>query len=60
VTDEPVPTAMEMALRQAMERSKPQPVVDDAEVKEKSTDSDPELDQILTRTLEHKVKTASE
>jgi hypothetical protein len=60
VTDEPVPTALEMALRQAMERSKPQPVVDDAEVKEKSTDSDPELDQILTRTLEHKVKTASE
>ena len=60
VTEEPVPTAMEMALRQAMERSKPQPVGDDAEVKEKSTDSDPELDLILTRTLEHKVKTASE
>ena len=60
VTEEPVPTAMEMALRQAMERSKTQPVEDDAEVKEKSTDSDPELDQILTRTLEHKVKTASE
>jgi len=58
--DEPVPTAMELALRQAMERSKPGPVEDDAETKDKPTEPDPELDQILTRTLEHKVKTASE
>ena len=58
--EEPVPTAMELALRQAMNRSKTQPIEDDASTKNKSTDSDPELDQILNRTLEHKVKTASE
>jgi small subunit ribosomal protein S1 len=58
--DEPVPTAMELALRQAMERSKTEPVVDKVETKDKPADPDPELDQILSRTLDQKVKTASE
>lgn len=57
--DEPVPTAMELALRQAMERSKTEPEVDKVEAKVKTSEKDPELDQILSRTLEHKVKTAS-
>jgi ribosomal protein S1 len=59
-TEEPVQTAMEIALREAMERSKSQVVEDEAEQKSKSGSSDPELDSILSRTLEHKVKTASE
>jgi hypothetical protein len=59
-TEEPVQTAMEIALREAMERSKSQVVEDEAEHKSKSGVSDPELDSILSRTLEHKVKTASE
>lgn len=58
--DEPVPTAMELALRQAMERSKTEPEVNNVEAKDKPSESNPELDQILSRTLEHKVKTASE
>jgi len=59
-TEEPVQTAMEIALRDAMERSKSQVVEDEAEQKSKSGSTDPELDSILSRTLEHKVKTASE
>ena len=59
-TEEPVQTAMEIALREAMERSKSQVVEDEAQQKSKSGGTDPELDSILSRTLEHKVKTASE
>ena len=58
--EEPDQTAMELALREAMERSKSQVIEDEAEAKDKSSSSDPELDSILSRTLEHKVKTASE
>jgi hypothetical protein len=57
--EEAIPTAMELALREAMEKNQS----DDegqVETKSKSPAADPELDQILSRTLEHKVKTASE
>lgn len=58
--EEEIPTAMELALREAM--GKTQSDVDESELerKTKSPGVDPELDQILSRTLEHKVKTASE
>jgi predicted RNA-binding protein with RPS1 domain len=58
--EEAIPTAMELALREAMEKT--QTDVDEGEIdtKSKSPSTDPELDQILSRTLEHKVKTASE
>jgi ribosomal protein S1 len=58
--EEAIPTAMELALREAMERTQSEAVEDEVQTKSKSTSSDPELDQILSRTLEHKVKTASE
>jgi small subunit ribosomal protein S1 len=56
VKDEPVPTAMEMALREAMERSKgKQPVQPSVSGKRKGTSD--ELEKILSRTLRQKVKT---
>ena len=58
--EEAIPTAMEMALREAMEKTQSGVVEDEVQTKSKSTNADPELDQILSRTLEHKVKTASE
>jgi ribosomal protein S1 len=58
--EEAIPTAMEMALREAMEKTQSGVVEDEVPTKSKSTNHDPELDQILSRTLEHKVKTASE
>jgi ribosomal protein S1 len=58
--EEPGQTAMESALREAMERSKPEEIEEETQAKEKSGSTDPELDSILSRTLEHKVKTASE
>jgi predicted RNA-binding protein with RPS1 domain len=58
--EEAIPTAMESALREAMERTQSEAVEDEVQTKSKSISSDPELDQILSRTLEHKVKTASE
>lgn len=55
--EEPVPTAMEMALREAMERSKER---DEEEFfskgKRKSKAHKDELEQILARTLQHKVR----
>ena len=55
VKDEPVPTAMEMALREAMERSKGnQPIQPSVSGKRKGTSD--ELEQILSRTLRQKVK----
>lgn len=53
--DEPVPTAMEIALREAMERSKEKrgPVVNKGR-RSKSKGSSDELEQILYRTLQHK------
>ncbi len=58
--EEAIPTAMEMALREAMEKTQSGVVEEEMQTKIKSTNADPELDQILSRTLEHKVKTASE
>ena len=54
--DKPVPTAMEMALRQAMERSQQEeaPV---AKPEKKSGKKSVELEDILSRTLEQKVRT---
>jgi predicted RNA-binding protein with RPS1 domain len=57
--EEAIPTAMEMALREAMEKSTPDSAEENNETKIKENAADPELDQILARTLEHKVKTAS-
>jgi small subunit ribosomal protein S1 len=54
--DQPVPTAMEMALRQAMERSKNGEDTPEVSTK-KTANKDQELENILSRTLEHKVKT---
>jgi ribosomal protein S1 len=57
--EQPVPTAMEAALREAMEKAKEH----DEELKPKNKGKTPrsrrELENILTRTLEHKVRTAS-
>lgn len=56
--DEPVPTAMEIALREAMEKSKEKRSdrSTDKEKRKPKTSND-ELEQILSRTLQHKVKT---
>lgn len=52
----PVPTAMEMALREAMERSKTreEPVI---RTKRKPSAANDEIERILSRTLEHKSRT---
>ncbi|MEJ2599729.1 MAG: S1 RNA-binding domain-containing protein [Anaerolineales bacterium] len=53
----PIPTAMEMALREAMERSKSK---DEPELEAKSkrkTSKDDEIEKILSRTLQHKLRT---
>jgi hypothetical protein len=56
--EDPVPTAMEMALREAMERSIEQHSQDKVvRGKQKKTASKNELEQILSRTLQHKVRT---
>ena len=57
--EEVIPTAMELALREAMEKNQSDVVESSMETKSKTSSSDPELDQILARTLEHKVKTGS-
>ncbi|MGW8142854.1 MAG: S1 RNA-binding domain-containing protein [Anaerolineales bacterium] len=57
--EEVIPTAMELALREAMEKNQSDVVESSVETKNKTSSSDPELDQILARTLEHKVKTGS-
>ena len=57
--EEVVPTAMEMALREAMEKSSPDAGAVTGKSKAKAETSDSELDKILARTLENKVKTAS-
>ena len=53
--DEPVPTAMEMALREAMERNKGESAVTKGKSKRRGADKD-ELESILSRTLQHKVR----
>ncbi len=59
VKEAPTPTAMEMALREAMERSKDLNSVDEDKKKgkKKSKASHNDLEQILSRTLHHKVRT---
>ena len=53
--EEPVPTAMEMALREAMERSKDQePEEAEAPKQEKVKETPNELENILSRTLEQR------
>lgn len=56
--EEPVPTAMELAMREAMQRSK-EKRSDRANEKgkSKSKDTNDELEKILSRTLQQKVKT---
>lgn len=56
--EEPVPTAMEIALREAMERSKEKhPGRKTEKERRKPAGPNNELEQILARTLQHKVKT---
>lgn len=57
--EEPTPTAMEMALREAMERAQTRPTAEKDRRKRKEAGSNQEMERILSRTLEHKVKTAS-
>ncbi|HEY61594.1 MAG TPA: S1 RNA-binding domain-containing protein [Anaerolineae bacterium] len=57
-TEEEIPTAMEIALRDAMERNHND--VDKSEkINKKSSPVNNELENILSRTLEHKVQTAA-
>lgn len=53
----PVPTAMEIALREAMEKSK-QTTEEEEKSKKKAGASNQELEDILSRTLQNKVRTA--
>jgi predicted RNA-binding protein with RPS1 domain len=55
--EEPVPTAMEIALREAMERSQEQADEPDEKSKAKNKENNDELERILARTLEHRVRT---
>jgi ribosomal protein S1 len=57
--NQPVPTAMEMAIRSAMERSQ-QDENEENPSGNKENDSNGELEDIYSRTLERKVKTAAE
>jgi ribosomal protein S1 len=57
--NQPVPTAMEMAIRSAMERSQQDDEVEDQPNKKENASKD-ELEDIFSRTLERKVKTAAE
>lgn len=54
---EPVPTAMEMALREAMERSKGQEDEPKTRGKRRASSADQEIEKILSRTLQNKVRT---
>lgn len=57
--EEITPTAMEIALREAMLRSKEESENQAEKIKRKQGGFNPELEKILSRTLQHKVKTAS-
>jgi len=57
--EELVPTAMEIALRDAMEKAQTFEDQQTIRGKKKISKSKKEIEQILTRTLEHKVKTSS-
>jgi small subunit ribosomal protein S1 len=56
--EQPVPTAMEMALREAMERSKTHVEETNPKGKRKPSNKN-ELEKILNRTLEHKIHSSS-
>lgn len=53
----PIPTAMEMALRQAMERNQHQAEPTESKGRAKSKPKKTELESILARTLEHRSRT---
>jgi small subunit ribosomal protein S1 len=54
----PVPTAMEMALREAMERSQKVEEMPVEKPRQKTSSKNQNLEDILARTLEHKVRTS--
>jgi ribosomal protein S1 len=59
-SNEPVPTAMEIALRQAMDRNKGEEAASEekpAPAKRKSSRHEAEMEDILNRTLEQEVRT---
>lgn len=60
--EEPVPTAMEVALREAMERAKTkdEPEEQQIETRRKSTSTNNEMEAILSRTLKKRAKTSSQ
>ncbi|MEN6300732.1 MAG: S1 RNA-binding domain-containing protein [Anaerolineaceae bacterium] len=53
----PVPTAMELAMRQAMERSNTKIIIPKGKGKRKPQSSSNEMEQIFSRTLQNKVRT---
>lgn len=57
--NQPVPTAMEMAIRSAMEKSQQEEAAE-KKTSKKENASKNELEDIFSRTLERKVKTAAE
>jgi predicted RNA-binding protein with RPS1 domain len=57
--EEPVPTAMELALREAMQKAKTREDGEGNRRKRKTSYHKNEQESILSRTLEHKVKTAA-
>jgi transcriptional accessory protein Tex/SPT6 len=57
--EEPVPTAMELALREAMQKSNVEFQQASSPKKQKTGSKKADLDQILSRTLQHRVKTDS-
>ncbi len=54
----PTPTAMEMALREAMERSKAKQDIEPATKNKRKASKDDEIEKILSRTLQHKLRTS--
>jgi len=57
--DEPVPTAMEIAWREAVERQQTHDDDEDSTGKSKPLSKNSEMDDLLSRTLERQLKTAS-
>ena len=55
--EQPIPTAMEMAMREAMERSKVVVKETPDKDKRKSSASQSDMEEIVNRTLQHKVRT---
>ena len=56
----PIPTAMEIAWKEAMERAQTRENAEQLERNPKTASQDDEMNDLLSRTLEHQVKTASE